>query len=350
MSRAVPISNGRISELLAATAAGIEDRNRAKAYERASHAALVWSEEAADVVAKGELLTQYRGIGDKLSALIESWIEDPPEPEDVPEERSEFFTMAEAKGVLDDNPGWREGIKGDLQMHTTYSDGSESLWDMAEACSARAYEYAAITDHSVGLRVANGLTDEELLEQGRMIESTNRVLEEQGSTLELLASVEMNLDIEGRGDVGEEVLASLDLVLGSFHSALRTTEDRTARYLGALDNPWVDVLAHPRGRRFGLRPGLQADWETVFATAAERGTAIEVNSSVLRQDLQFSLVKVAAGFDVLFAVGTDSHSVGELRFTEYGLASLALAGVPKERVVNLWPVDQVRAWVQSRRP
>jgi histidinol phosphatase-like PHP family hydrolase len=341
--------NGRIAELLARLGKEADDRNRAKAYERASHAALVWKEEAGEVVGRGESLTRYPGIGKSLSARIESWLQDPPQPEDTPEDLTEFLSMTEAVDVLNEAPGWREGIRGDLQMHTTYSDGADTLFDMADALSIRAYEFAAITDHSSGLRIANGLSDDELIEQGRVISSLNDVLEEQGSTLELLRAVEMNLDIEGRGDVDEGVLQDLDIVLGSFHSGLRTIEDRTERYLGALDNPWVDVLAHPRGRRFGMRPGLRADWDTIFETAAERRTAIEINSSVLRQDLQLSLLKKAADYDVLLTIGTDSHSVGELAFMEYGLAALVLAGIPRERVVNFWGIDEVREWVRSRR-
>ena len=345
----MPLSNARISELLARRARTAEDPGRARAYRRASEAALVWGEEAADVVAAGRSLTAYRGIGPRLSALIESWLDEPPEPEDVPEERAEFMTMAEAKRVLDENPGWRGSVRGDLQMHTTYSDGSEPLWGMAEACSALAYEYAAVTDHSKGLRIARGLDEERLADQGRAIDSTNRVLDRQGSTLTLLRSVEMNLDGEGKGDLEPDALGELDLVLGSFHSALRTKEDCTGRYLGALDNPWVDVLGHPRGRRFDRRGGLRADWDVVFETAAERRAALEVNASVLRQDLQLSLLELASRYDVLVSIGTDSHSVGELRFVDYGLATLVMAGIPPERVINTWTLDRLRAWVAERR-
>ena len=344
-----PITNLRIAVLLAGLGKQADDRNRAKAYQRASHAALVWKEEAAEVVARGESLTKYPFIGKSLSSRIEGWISDPPEMEDPPEDLDDFLTMADASSVLDGSPGWREGIRGDLQMHTTYSDGGDTLFDMADALSARAYEYAAITDHSSGLPIAHGLSDDELSEQGRVIESMNETLAEQGSTLELLRSVEMNLDIEGRGDVEESLLEGLDIVLGSFHSGLRTTEDRTERYLAAIDNPWVDILAHPRGRRFGQRPGLRADWDAVFDLAAERRTAIELNSSVLRQDLQFSLLQRAANHDVLFSIGTDSHSVGELAFTEYGLASLVLANIPQERVINFWSIEELRTWVDERR-
>lgn len=345
----MPLSNARIAELLAVTAGSIEDPHRARAYRRASHEALVWSEEAAAVVGRGESLTQFPRIGERLASLIESWIEQPPEPEEPPPERADFLTMAEARSVLDEQPEWRDGLRGDLQMHTTYSDGGETLTDMAEACSALGYEYAAITDHSQGLRIAHGLSEDELAEQGRVIEATNRVLDARDPPLKLLRSVEMNLDGEGLGDLEPGALEQLDLVLGSFHSDLRTTEDRTMRYLAALDNPRVDVLAHPRGRRYDQRPGLQADWRVVFETAAEREVALEVNASVLRQDLQPSLARAAAEYEVLVTIGTDSHSIGELRFVDYGLASVILAGIPRERVVNTWPLEQVGAWIARRR-
>jgi histidinol phosphatase-like PHP family hydrolase len=146
-------------------------------------------------------------------------------------------------------------------------------------------------------------------------------------------------------------LARLDLVLGAFHSKLRVTEDQTDRYLAAVRNPDVNVLAHPRGRRFNVRPGLSADWARVFDQAARLDKAVEIDGFPDRQDLDVELLRLARDHGVRISIGTDAHSVSELGHMEFGLAAAALAGIERERILNYLPVGDVLAWAREvRRP
>ena len=157
----------------------------------------------------------------------------------------------------------------------------------------------------------------------------------------------MNLSPEGEGDMDPSALARLDLVLGAFHSKLRLQEDQTERYLAAVRNPEVHVLAHPRGRRYGVRVGLSADWERVVAEAARTGTALEVDCFPDRQDLDVPTLRLAAEADAWVSIGTDAHRPDELRSIELGLASVALAGVRPERVLNLMSADEIVEWAKG---
>src|SRR5438128_7377675 len=149
-------------------------------------------------------------------------------------------------------------------MHSTWSDGADSIGDMAQAGYERGYEYIAITDHSKGLRIAGGIDEAELKRQAEEITQVNRALARAGKRVRVLRSIEMNLNPQGQGDMDAAALGELDIVLGSFHSALRKTEDQTERYLAALRNPDIQILGHPRGRIYNHRLGLNADWKRVF--------------------------------------------------------------------------------------
>jgi histidinol phosphatase-like PHP family hydrolase len=154
----------------------------------------------------------------------------------------------------------------------------------------------------------------------------------------------MNLSPEGEGDMDPDVLAGLDLVLGAFHSRLRVTEDQTERYLAAVGNPSVHVLAHPRGRRWNTRPGLRADWPRVFAAAAEAGTAVEIDAFPDRQDLQVSLLEIARDAGPWISIGTDAHRPDELTHLEFGVAAAIAARFPRDRVLNTLTPERIRAW------
>ena len=311
--------------------------------------ALQWPEEAADVVASGRSLTELRAIGKWTARIIHDWLDDPPELADRPEYRSGFMTMAEANGILAEHPGWREGIRGDLQMHTTWSDGHEPVIDMARHAASHGHEYAAVTDHSKGLPIANGMDEATLLRQGVEIDGANQQLASEGSPFRLLRAIEMNVSVKGEGDMDPEVLAGLDLVLGAFHSALRVTDDQTPRYLAAVRNPTVHVLAHPRGRRWNSRRGLYADWPKVFAAAAEAGTAMEIDAYPDRQDLQVELLELARETpDLWISMGTDAHYPSELDFIGMGAAAAIEAGFPRERILNYLPRDEVLGWASSK--
>jgi DNA polymerase (family 10) len=145
-------------------------------------------------------------------------------------------------------------------------------------------------------------------------------------------------------------LASLDLVLGAFHSKLRIREDQTERYLAAVRNPSVHVLAHPKARMFGRRTGLEADWPRVFAEAARLGKAIELDATPARQDLGVELAGIAEAEGVeWFSIGSDAHAAHELEFLPFGMATAALAGIPRERILNYRTAGEVIAWAADLR-
>ena len=218
---------------------------------------------------------------------------------------------------------------------------------MAGAVEALGYEFAAITDHSKGLKIARGMDEEELAEQGAHIALVNRELEQAGSPLRLLRSLEMNISPDGEQDMDPDALARLDLVLGAFHSKLRTTEDQTERYTKALRNPTFNILAHPRCRMFNRRLGLFADWPVVFAVAAEMGKAVEIDAHPNRQDLDVELLGLARESGVWISIGTDAHTVGELEFIGLGVAAAIMAGIPRERILNYRSRDEVLAWARG---
>ena len=337
------LSNADLSELLALAGDAQEAPHRRRALHRASRAALFWPEEAVAVAVAGRPLTDLRGVGPWVARFVQEWLEDPPEVKEPPALRRGYMTLADVRAT----PGvdeWRREIRGDLQMHTTYSDGTVPLEGMVEASTARGHRFVAITDHSVGLPIANGMSAERLAGQGEHIDRLNTDLESSGTGIRVLKSIEMNLSPEGEGDMEPEVLARLDLVLGAFHSKLRLTEDQTERYLAAVRNPTVSVLAHPRCRMFNRRAGLRAEWDRVFAEAAVLGKAVEIDANPHRQDLDPPLLEVASEAGVTISIGTDSHSMGELDFLEYGLAAAIRGGIPRERILNFRPVDEVLAW------
>ena len=232
-------------------------------------------------------------------------------------------------------------------MHTTWSDGGRSVEEMARLSQAEGHRYAAITDHSKGLPIAGGMDEAKLQRQWDEIARVNDLLDSEGVPFRLLRSIEMNLSPEGDGDMDPGVLRNLDLVLGAFHSKLRLKDDQTERYLAAVRNPDVHVLAHPRGRRWDVPRGLHADWPVVFEAAAAAGTALEVDAYPDRQDLQHSLLEVAREAGVWISIGTDAHQPWELPFFEVGAAAALRAGIPRDRILNFLTFEQVLAWAHG---
>ncbi|MDQ3751734.1 MAG: PHP domain-containing protein [Actinomycetota bacterium] len=341
------LNNAGLAELLGLEADAAEG-HRKRALGRASSAALLWAEEAAGLPEQGRSLTELEAVGPGIERRLTQWLKDPPEVPEPPPARRGFNTFAAARAEVASQQEWRSELKADLQMHTTWSDGNSTLPEMATACAARGLAYIAITDHSGGMRVPRGMDSEQLAEQGRAIERLNEGL---GSSADfrVLRAIEMNIDAEGQGDMDPAVLPGLDLVLGSFHSALRVAEDSTQRYLTTLRNPNIDVIGHPRGRRYSRRPGLNADWERVFAEAASLGKAVEINSHPHRQDLSDELLPVANASGVMFTIGTDSHDPSELRFVDMALSAAMKAGIERPRILNYRTCADLQSWVASHR-
>ena len=344
----LPPSNAEIAELLSREASQASYVLQ-RAFRRAARSAFLWDVEARDVVARKEALTQLAHVGPFLQKQIRQWIRQKQHPPRPPLLRKEFFSRAESRARLDRVPSWVARLRGDLQMHTRWSDGSADVRDMAEEAMARNYEYIAITDHSKGLSIANGIDEAKLKKQSSEIDTINRELHADGKELTVLRSIELNLNPIGQGDMDSRALRSLDLVLGSFHSALRRKEDQTARYLAAIRNRDVQILGHPRGRIYNYRLGLRADWETVFREAARLDKAVEIDAYPDRQDLNLSLLRIAKRCGTRISFGTDAHHPWQLKFIDLALAAALAAKFPAERIVNFMSLNELRAWIESVR-
>ncbi|MDP9119203.1 MAG: hypothetical protein M3M93_02860 [Actinomycetota bacterium] len=342
-------SNGDLSELLW-RAGDEETAHRRRALHQASRAARFWTEEALDLAEAGRSLTELRAVGPWVAARIHGWLDTPPEIPEPDETRRGFLTLAEVRRVLDAESAWERTPHADLQVHSTDSDGGLPLPEMAALARLLGRPFIAITDHSKSLKIANGMEEERLAEQVLRIDAMNADLTAAGDPFRVLRSIEMDVFADGSADMEPGALAPLDIVLGAFHSKLRIREDQTERYLAALRNPSVDVLAHPQARMYGRRTGLRADWSRVFAEAATRGKAVELDATPARQDLSVELARMAMGEGVRwFSIGSDAHASLELEFLPFGLATAALAGIPRERILNYRTFEEVVSWGRELR-
>jgi len=343
------LSNTDIAELLAQQAER-ETGILSRAYRRAARNAFLWPEEISDLVAQNRPLTELRGVGPFIEKQLRNWFDEAlRRAKSVPALRQDFISMAEARRLLAGRPSWPEKLRGDLQMHSRWSDGSATIAEMADAAKERSYEYIAITDHSKGLKIAGGIDERALKRQGTEIAKVNAALSKSGSQLTVLRSIEMNLNPRGQGDMSPDSLLGLDLVLGSFHSALRTTEDQTERYLAALRNPHIHILGHPRGRIYNFRIGLKADWPRVFAEAAKLDKALEIDCYPDRQDLNIALLKIAREHGTRISLGTDAHHGWQLEFIDLGLAAALRAKISADRIVNFMFLLELKTWAQALR-
>ena len=341
------LTNGDIAELLSRESAAADTDRRKRALRRAAHAAIWrWSEEASAIRERGGRFTELRLVGPWIAHFMDGWFEEGREPPERPPIRAGFLTLTEARATLAAHPEWRRAYRGDLQVHTTWSDGAGTPLEMATGAVARGYSYVSFTDHTKALPIARGMSEETVRKQWLEVAEVARSLP-RGFTI--LRSLEMNLDINGRGDMDEALLDELDLLVAAFHSKLRVTTDETARYLKGVANPWVNILAHPRNRRYDVRLGLVADWHTIARAAAARDLALEIDSWPDRQDLDVQSLAAVADAGGRIAIDTDAHSQDELDWTEFGLAAAIRAGIRMDRVVNFMTADEVRAWARESR-
>jgi DNA polymerase (family 10) len=313
----------------------------------------VWTEEAADVAQADRPLTELQSVGPWVAQIIEQWLDTAERaPEDLPPVdplRQGFLSRAEIDAAASSRPDLRAALRGDLQSHSTYTDGKDTVADMAQAAAALGHSYLAVTDHSKTLPIAGGMDEDGFARQAEEIEDVRHDPALRSRGFSLLRGIEMNVTPEGFGDMDPAFLRSLDIVLGTFHSQLRITDDQTDRYLAAIRHGGMDVFAHPRCRMMGRRIGLTADWGRVFAEAATRNVALELDCHPARQDLDVDLLRLAAEHGAWISVGTDAHSRGELDHIDIGVATIALAGIPTERILNLLPADELIDRVREHR-
>ncbi|WP_203333173.1 DNA polymerase/3'-5' exonuclease PolX [Planococcus beigongshangi] len=237
-----------------------------------------------------------------------------------------------------------EYIKGDLHMHTTWSDGAHSLSEMIDACRARNYEYMVITDHSHYLKVANGLTPERLLEQNGEIRELNR----QYDDIEVFSGTEMDILPDGSLDFDDELLEKLDFVIASIHSSFQQPQEQIMeRLLTAMKNPHVHMIAHPTGRIVGQRSGYDPDVEQLLDWAAEYGKIVELNASPYRLDLAVEFLEMAQEKGVPVAINTDAHAIEGLEVMEIGVRHAQKAWLKRDNVVNTWPLEKLKAYLKK---
>ncbi|WP_342602500.1 DNA polymerase/3'-5' exonuclease PolX [Peribacillus sp. FSL E2-0159] len=236
-----------------------------------------------------------------------------------------------------------EAIKGDLHMHTTWSDGAHTIEEMIEACRAKGYRYMAITDHSQYLKVANGLTVERLREQKRIIHELN----EKYADFTVLSGIEMDILPDGTLDYDDELLAEMDLVIASIHSSFsQPRETIMERLKTALNNPHVDIIAHPTGRIIGRRTGYDVDIEMLIELARETNTALELNANPNRLDLAPPHLRKAQEAGVPVVINTDAHSIDMLEHMPVGVSSAKKGWIKESTVLNARDTDGLLAFLK----
>lgn len=224
-----------------------------------------------------------------------------------------------------------EDVRGDLHVHTNWSDGSHELEDIAAVARKRGYRYIAITDHSKGLGIAHGLDEARLAEQIKRIDAINR--KHRGFTL--LKGTEVDIRSDGRLDLSDDALAGLDIVVASIHSGFKQSREQiTKRLLSAIRNPCVSVIAHPTGRIIGERDAYNVDLEAVIKEAARYGVAMEINAYPLRLDLNDTQVRLAKEYGVPFVIGADVHVTDQYDFMIYGVSVARRGWLEKKDVLN----------------
>ena len=330
-------------------------------YKRAASAVLSLEQPLTDLRLSTGALSKITGIGPASSRVILEVLDTGTSPtvertvelsgrgEEIRRRRAlrtHFLSRAEVVRILAD-PGFGgpaiTDYRGDLQMHSEWSDGAPTLDEIADACIERGYHFAAVTDHSYGLKIAGGMSMASAADQWRGMDRVNARYD---GRFRLIRGIEANIGTDGQLDLSTDEAARFELVLAAPHSRLRRMDDQTNRLIAAIRTPHVHVLAHPRGRISGSRAGVVAQWDEVFAEAARLGVAVEIDGDPARQDLDHSLAAKAVAAGCLFALDSDAHTTLQLRYAETALAHARLASIPPDRIVNCWPKERLLEWLK----
>lgn len=240
----------------------------------------------------------------------------------------------------------RQDVIADLHAHTTWSDGKLSVREMAEAAVQRGYKILAITDHSVSLGVAGGLSIERM--EG-LRDEIRSVQTELGERIHLLWGTESEIHADGTLDYPEEFLAQMDIVIASLHTSLRQPREQvTARLLKAISHPHVDMIGHPTGRLLPNRDGADLDMEAVLKAAAEHQVALEINANPTRLDLDAIYVRRAIELGVMISINTDAHSANDLDLMPFGVATARRGWAETQDVINTWSHASLLDWLRNR--
>jgi DNA polymerase (family 10) len=233
-------------------------------------------------------------------------------------------------------------VRGDLHIHTDWSDGRDSIHDMAAAARGLGYEYIAICDHFRIPGINRGLSKERIAEQREEIDQLNS----ESDGFFVLHGIECTINPEGTLDLSPEILKDFDLVIASIHSQMRMHGDEmTHRVLAALQNEHVDILGHPTGRILLQHEPSELDLPAIFRTAADRQVALEINGHPSRLDLSDMNCRKAKGYGVNFSIGSDAHAGSEMQEIRFGIATARRGWLVEEEVINTWPLSRLRAWL-----
>jgi len=316
-----------------------EKSYRVRAYLRAAETikALPDGELAARIAAG--TLEDLEGIGPKTASII---------TEVATTGTTEYLAKLEEETALTVGKGNElvALLKGDLHVHSRWSDGGAEIDVMARAARDLGHEYMALTDHSPRLTVANGLSRDRLLQQLDIVERLNEEL----APFRVLTGIEVDILEDGRLDQDDDILERLDVVVASVHSKLRMEKrEMTRRMITAIANPHTDVLGHCTGRYVvgRGRPQSEFDAEVVFHACEQFKTAVEINSRPERLDPPNDLLELAVEMGCEFAINTDAHAPGQLEWQPYGADKAVETGVTVDRVINSWSADELLAWCAS---
>jgi putative hydrolase len=313
-----------------------EKSYRVRAYQRAAETVRALPpDELAARVANGTL-EELDGIGPKTASII---------VEVATTGTTEYLTKLEEDTSVTVGAGNElvAQLKGDLHVHSTWSDGGAEIDVMARAARDLGHEYMALTDHSPRLTIANGLSRERLLQQLEIVERLNEEL----APFRILTGIEVDILDDGAIDQDDDILERLDVVVASCHSKLRMEKrEMTRRMITAVANPHVDVLGHCTNRYVvgRGRPQSEFDAEVVFHACERFKTAVEINSRPERLDPPNDLLELAVEMGCEFAINTDAHAPGQLEWQPYGADKAVETGVTIDRVINSWSADELLAW------
>ena len=319
-----------------------EPTHKVQAFRRAASIVAGLAPGELDSRLRAGTLTSLPGIGRTTAAVItEAAAGQEPAYLTGLTDRGEAPIVADGAGAT-----LRSALRGDCHTHSDWSDGGSPIREMAEAAIDLGHEWMVLTDHSPRLTVANGLSADRLRRQLEEVAELNVDL----APFQILTGIEVDILTDGALDQESDLLASLDVVVASVHSALRMPADEmTERMLTAIENPNMDILGHCTGRRVKGRPRPESEFdaEAVFAACANNGVAVEINSRPDRLDPPRRLLTLALELDCIFAIDSDAHAPGQLHWQPYGCARAEECGITPDRVINTRGIDEVLTWARS---
>lgn len=361
MSTALNDTNAIVAALLQDMAAMQAVKEKATAYRRAADAIFTLDAPLPALRDLSGCLPKIPAVGASSLAIIEQWLasgrsstvdhalQQSPKYDDVMRRRAlreGYFSRSAVLDILSAaDRRTRPSLRGDLQMHSTGSDGRDPIEALAAGALARGYDYLAVTDHAHGLAIAGGMSMPAFRAQHHAIDQINEAC---GGNFRVIKGVEANITADGSIDLQTDERSEFEIVLAAPHAQLRSTTDQTARLVRAVEHTGVHVLAHPSGRQLGTRGGLVVNWPRVFRAAAQANVAVEIDGDPHRQDLRWDLARQAIDAGCLIALDSDAHAAEELAFADTAVAHAVLAEIPPGRIINTWSTAKLLAWLKDR--